>query len=117
MIDLLFFLLLGHFCGDFALQSDRMAEQKRTSLKILTGHITLYVFTIAVFMFAGLSLGSTSRFFQLTTVYTLAFLFIEHWLQDFLKARIFNCGRQGYYIDQAIHVLVLFVIRIIIYDG
>ena len=39
MVDLLFYLLLGHFFGDFALQTDRVAAEKQGSIKVLTYHV------------------------------------------------------------------------------
>ncbi len=118
MIDLLFFLILGHFCGDFALQSDRMAALKRTSLDALTIHVTLYTVTIASFLAIGLFLqNSLDLLFNLATVGVLVFIFVEHWLQDWLKAKRFNESRQAYYLDQAIHALILFAVRIFVYNG
>lgn len=118
MIDLMFFLLIGHFCGDFALQSDRMAARKGSSYNALTAHVTIYTVTIACFLAAGLYLqNAPDQFFRLTTAGVMIFIFVEHWFQDWLKAGKSKNSRQAYYFDQAVHVLILFTIRIYVYHG
>ena len=118
MIDLLFFLLLGHFCGDFALQSDRMATRKRRSNGALIAHVALYTLTLGCFLAAGLYLqGSLDQLFRPITIGVIFFIFIEHWMQDWLKAGKYKDSRQAYYLDQALHVSILFIIRIFVYNG
>lgn len=117
MVDLLFFLLLGHFFGDFALQSDRVAEEKKSSIGMLTYHVAMYTLTAAVFLFFGLYMNNSDAFFQLITALSLVVIFIAHWIQDYLKAYKFNGTKQAFYFDQAIHILVLFLIRIFVYNG
>jgi len=55
--------------------------------------------------------------FHTATLIFLIFIFIEHWLQDYLKHRINNGGRQAYYIDQVAHVTLLYLYRIFIFPG
>ncbi|MEA3457907.1 MAG: DUF3307 domain-containing protein [Candidatus Thermoplasmatota archaeon] len=117
MLDLLFFLILGHYFGDFALQSDRVALKKRESKIYLTLHVFIYTSTIVAFLVFGLFYREDiSPFFSLTTVAIIVFLFIQHWVQDYIKARWFNGSRQGFYLDQAIHILVLYLIRLYVYN-
>jgi cation transport ATPase len=115
--DLLFFLLVGHYVGDFALQTDRIADRKQRSTGALTLHVTIYTLTIAVFLALGLSLQRSTDFFRFATAYVLAFIFAGHWLQDRLKSRLFNGSKQAYYIDQSIHIIILFAIRVFIYNA
>ena len=117
MVDLLFFLLIGHFLGDFALQSDRVAARKQQSKKVLTYHVALYTLVIALSIFVGLLLNGSTAFFELTTLAVLAVVFVAHWIQDYLKAFKFNGTKQAFYFDQAVHVLILFAIRILAYNG
>lgn len=117
MVDLLFFLLVGHFLGDFALQSDRVAARKQQSRKVLTYHVLLYTIVIMFALFVGLLLNGNQAFFTLTTVVVLVVVFVAHWIQDYLKAFKFNGTKQAFYFDQAVHVLVLFAIRILAYNG
>jgi len=117
MVDLLFYLLLGHFFGDFALQTDRVAAEKQRSLKVLTYHVTLYSLVLMVFLYAGLLLNGQNTFLSITTIWVVVGVFIAHWIQDYLKAFKFNGAKQAFYLDQAMHVFILFVIRIFVYNG
>ena len=114
MPDLLFFLLLGHFIGDYALQTDRMVKSKGTSALALSWHVLIYTLTIAVFWWLGRMLNGERGFFGLTEWLILAGLYVEHWLQDYYKSVHSNGSQQAYYIDQALHLGVLYLIRIVV---
>lgn len=116
MLDLLFFLILGHFLGDFAFQSDWVANHKKNSTAILTRHVLIYTLTVSLFLCLGLVLRQSEQFYTLTTLVVVALIFIEHWLQDFAKGRWFSTSNQGFYADQALHIIVLFVIRIYVFN-
>jgi hypothetical protein len=116
MIDLLFFLLLGHFCGDFALQSDGMASRKNGSRSALTVHVLVYTLTLGVFLIIGLALNGYPSIFSLRTAGVLLVVLAVHWLQDLIKSEKFNLSKQAFYIDQAIHLITLFAIRILFFD-
>jgi uncharacterized membrane-anchored protein YitT (DUF2179 family) len=115
MIDLLFFLLLGHYIGDFALQSDSLAEKKKKSIGALSLHVLIYTFAIAIFLYVGLWHNQDPVLSSLINLYVLIGLYAVHWIQDFLKSRCVACSKQVYYIDQALHLIVLYLIRIAIY--
>lgn len=117
MLDLLFFLILGHFFGDFALQSDRVAAEKQKSQKVLFYHVVIYTLVIALSLMIGLYLNKSNDFFQPVTVLVLMAVLVAHWIQDYLKAFRFNGTKQAFYFDQGIHILVLFMIRIFVYNG
>ncbi|MBD3258934.1 DUF3307 domain-containing protein [candidate division GN15 bacterium] len=115
MPDLLFFLILGHFLGDFAFQSDRMARDKPNSRSVLTVHVAIYTITLAAFLWLGLELNDDPRFFTWTTLIVLLLIYIEHWLQDLMKGFKFANGKQGFFIDQGLHLIVLYIVRIVVY--
>jgi len=118
MLDLLFFLLLGHYIGDFALQSDTMASRKGISKTTLTYHVFIYVLTIAVFLLIGLLMsGRGNMFLTWYSATVLVFIFAQHWVQDFVKGSWFNGTKQGLYLDQALHLIVLYALRLLVYDG
>lgn len=117
MPDLLFFLLLGHYIGDFALQSDKMVLNKRGSKAFLSLHVLLYTATLALFLAYGLDLHENRSFMSLTTLLVLAAVYVVHWIQDFVKSQTFNGSKQAYYVDQSIHLITLFIVRIYIYGG
>lgn len=109
-MDLMWFLMLGHLAGDYAFQSDRMAEEKRTSHRTLTTHVLIYTAAIALVLFIYSEWTGAYLFWALRTGLILAAMFALHWVQDDLKARYFP-SRQAYYQDQLLHVVQLFVIR------
>ncbi len=117
MIDPLFLLILGHFFGDFAFQTDTMAAKKHSSVAILTLHVSIYTVTIAFFLGLALILAERADFLTLSLWGLLALIFVTHWLQDYIKPRHFNGSRQGFYFDQALHLSLLFVVRLIVFPG
>jgi hypothetical protein len=117
MPDLLFFLIFGHLCGDFALQTDRMAREKRTSKSTLTLHVAVYTATIAAFMLAAYLLADIATVMRWISLPVLVFIFAEHWLQDYLKVNGGNGSKQSFYLDQALHMLILFALRLTVYHG
>ena len=111
-MDSMWFLILGHFLGDYAFQSDRMAEKKVENSGPLVIHALIYALTVAAVYYCGLLL--TGRGISSTLLFILAFagIFVVHGLQDLVKARMFSCSRQAYYLDQGLHVIQIFVIRL-----
>lgn len=117
MPDLLFFLLLGHFLGDFALQTGRMAKLKPTSFRILTEHVTIYTTTLAGSLFVGLTLNGHGHLFATwTTLMVMLFVFAGHLIQDRIKGARFSTVTQAFFIDQALHIIILYLMRIWIYN-
>jgi hypothetical protein len=116
-MDVLFFLIFAHICGDYAFQTDNIAAKKKSSRLVLTYHVLIY----SVCIWAALIIYSLFYVpavgFRTATLLFLIFIFVEHWLQDFLKHRIDSGGRQAYYIDQVIHVALLYLYRIFIFPG
>ena len=118
MLDLLFVLLLGHFIGDFAFQTGRMAKLKPTSLLVLTEHVTIYTLTLTGFLYFGLVLTEqVDKFFTWTTLWVMLFVFVEHWCQDLIKGRKFASLTQAFFVDQVLHIVVLYAMRLLIYNA
>jgi len=111
-MDSLWFLFLGHILGDYAFQSDAMAKQKGSSPRLLVLHIAIYSLTLALTYIIGLYL--VGRPMELTPTPFIAFagILIVHGLQDGIKVRFFSCSRQAYYIDQALHIIQLYILRL-----
>ena len=116
-MDILFFLVLGHFCGDYAFQSDEIAEKKKSSKTALAYHVLTYTLCIWMFLAIYGLLYQPGLFIRLSTILFLIFLFLEHWLQDFIKIRIDICNKQLYYQDQIFHIIILYLYRIFIYKS
>ena len=115
-MDILFFLMLGHLFGDFALQTDNMATHKKKSLVILTYHVIIYTICLWGFFIFYSLLYQSGLFLRIATIIFLGIVFILHWLQDFIKSRHNNNSKQAYYLDQALHIAVLYIYRIFIYN-
>ena len=113
MPDILFFLLFGHFVGDFALQSDQMALMKGRSWKVLSLHALVYTLTTCVFWWLGKKLNGDHLFPQAVDAAVMLALYVQHWLQDLLKCRLSNGGKQLLFMDQTLHIGALFLIRIL----
>jgi hypothetical protein len=113
MPDVLFFLLLAHVVGDYALQTDRMAQLKGSSPRILSLHVLIYTLTIGAFWWLGQVLNGHHDFPKFAELAVLAALYVQHWLQDYIKTAKSNGGKQGFFIDQALHLAALYVIRIV----
>lgn len=111
----MFFLILGHLAGDYALQSDYVAANKGKSTAILSYHVFIYVITIWITVLSYSLLYQPGLFLQASTVLFMTALYIQHWLQDFLKSRYQNGSKQAYYVDQVMHLLILYIYRVFIY--
>ncbi len=113
-MDLIIFLLIGHYIGDYGLQTDRMAREKGDSPTTLTFHVFVYTLTIilSTALYAVLEgfnpVPPTWLFITLAII-----LFITHWAQDYVKSRV-NGSQQLYYVDQSLHILLLIIFRYIL---
>jgi hypothetical protein len=112
MPDILFFLLLGHVFGDYALQTDYMAKTKGTSKKVLSLHVLVYTLTIGAFWWIGKLLAKSPDFPASIDILVLVALYVQHWLQDYIKTTKANGSKQSFFVDQALHIAALYIIRI-----
>lgn len=114
-MDVLFFLLLGHFCGDYAIQTDNIAQKKKKSRFLLSYHVLTYIICLWIFLAIYSFLYQSGLYLETGVLLFLAILYVEHWLQDFIKSRINRRDKQLYYIDQLLHIIMLYIFRIFIY--
>lgn len=98
-MDLIFWLLAGHFIGDFAFQPRWMAEGKKTSWEITAYHAATY----ASYMLIVSAIGG----FRLSTA-ELGIFFFSHLFIDPLKAR-FGIIRE-IWVDQILHFIVILLV-------
>ena len=97
----IFWLLAGHFLGDFAFQTEWMKREKGKSWEIDGYHAIVY--TATVFVMAGIGDIVLSPL-------VLAILFTSHFLIDPLMAR---WGIIKYiWVDQILHLMILGVVAI-----
>jgi len=108
------YLLLGHLVGDFALQSDGMAQKKTNSKRTLTRHVVIYVLVIALVLLLHSLATKAGYFFSWTVLGLLILLFAVHWVQDYFKGHVLPKTKQIYYLDQILHVALLYVLRLLV---
>ncbi len=114
-MDLIMYLVLGHFVGDFALQSDRMAQKKNNSKRTLSFHALIYALVIAGVLFFHSLATQMGYFFSWTVCCLLLLLFLLHWFQDYLKGHVLPNTKQVRYLDQILHIALLYILRLAVY--
>lgn len=102
-LSLLLALMLAHVIGDFILQSDAWAEQKRArhvKAPTLYLHVGIHmVLTLAVFTAFGAAMGAS--------LVGAAVVGVSHWGIDTLKSYTRRFPIRYFLLDQALHLLVL----------
>lgn len=112
-MDLMWFLLLAHLTGDYALQTDRMARQKGGDLPLLAAHVAIYTLCIGIALWAYAAATGLTGIWRWNTGGLLIPLFAIHFLQDYTKCRFFPSSKQAYYADQVLHLAQLYIIRLL----
>ena len=113
-------LLIGHLVGDWLLQNDWMAKNKKCGLVTLPGlvHFTIYTLTIIGGLYlAGVRDSAPLYYFGLGTI-----VFVSHWLIDTTQVvnswmRLFHQSDLEwvhFLVDQTYHLLVLVMVTCII---
>ena len=113
-MDLMWFLLLAHVTGDYALQSDRMAAEKGRDLSQLTRHVVIYTLCIGATLWLYAAATSQYEFFSWYAAGMLVPLLALHWIQDYTKGHYLAHSKQAYYADQVLHLAQLYIIRLLL---
>lgn len=104
-------ILLGHIIGDFYVQTDKIAEKKKNSIKYMLIHCLIYTIVIGIGFYV-LSRGIVE------TLIISSFIFISHFIIDLIKRkcdkRVVKCEYINFLIDQVIHITVLLLIVYIV---
>lgn len=97
-------ILLGHIIGDFYVQTDKIAEKKKSSIKYMLIHCLMYTIVM------GICFYILSRKIEGTLIISI-FVFLSHLSIDLLKNKCEkNADKNAYkvfLIDQAIHIMIL----------
>ena len=99
-------ILLGHIIGDFYVQTDKMAEKKKNSIKYMLIHCLIYtiVMEICFYILCRKIVG---------TLIISSFVFLSHFMIDLFKGKcdekIAKYEYMVFLTDQAIHIMVLFL--------
>lgn len=103
-------LLLGHVLGDFYLQSDGMAKEKKTGLKWLVAHGMIYAACMASVLFIGVAYSR-----DLLWIFLAAS--ILHLTVDLFKCKWFIEHKKIFSLDQLVHLAFLSLIWFIWGNG
>lgn len=106
-------LLIGHFIGDWMLQNDWMARNKRGRWWSAPCVVHCLVYTTTLVLIVWLGSGRTAEFTQLALLFVLVLL--SHWLIDGFNlaehwGRVINQTQNEnvrIVVDQTMHLLVL----------
>ena len=96
-------ILLGHIIGDFYVQTDKIAEKKKSSIKYMLIHCLMYTIVMEICFYI------LSRKIEGTLIISI-FVFLIHLSIDLLKNKCEkNADKNAYkvfLIDQAIHIIL-----------
>ena len=105
--------LIGHFIGDFYLQSSDLAKKKNTSLKKLFKHSALYLLSIVFFI---------TPIFSFSMLKWALVISLTHFIIDFFKSVIkkkvvvdAKLDIVVYLLDQTLHITVIIITTMAIY--
>ncbi len=97
-------ILLGHIIGDFYVQTDKIAEKKKSSKKYMLIHCLVYTTVL------GICFYTQCRKIE-STLIIAGFIFLSHLIIDLFKSKYDKKAAKYQYmvflIDQAIHMVVL----------
>ncbi|MFD2254365.1 DUF3307 domain-containing protein [Lactococcus formosensis subsp. bovis] len=107
----LLILLLSHYIGDYALQTEYLAANKGKDNYILVSHVSVWTFVVSA---TALLLNM-----KITFILIVFLLFVPHFIMDYIKARnILWCKnlspRISLSIDQAFHMVQIILLWIVL---
>jgi len=104
MAELIFWLFVGHFLGDYILQTDYIAKNKCSDWYIMFIHCFLYT---AVIVFILIALGLTNRIWLMGWI-----VFGSHVPLDIAKCQGLWPAKYALAIDQIAHLIILLIIGV-----
>jgi len=100
-------IILGHIIGDFYVQTNKIADKKKNSMKYMLIHCLLYTIVL------GIGLYILNREIVKTLIIS-CIIYLSHLIIDLIKRKCNKTYDKHEYIifliDQAIHIVVLLVI-------
>jgi hypothetical protein len=104
-------IILGHIIGDFYVQTNKTADKKKTSMKYMLIHCLVYTIVL------GIGFYILNR--QIVKMLIIScIIYLSHLIIDLVKTKCTKKYKNYEYIifliDQAIHIVVLFVIIYIV---
>lgn len=106
-------IILGHIIGDFYLQTDKMAENKKKSMKYMIMHCLIYALLMAIIIFL-----LSSNIMQ--TLLITGLILVTHLLIDIIKKHLDKKYEKYEYmiflVDQVVHIVLLLCIYYFFYS-
>lgn len=100
-------IVLGHIIGDFYVQTDKIAEKKKSSIKYMLLHCLIYSIIVGTSFFV-LNKNISE------TLWISGFILLTHLVVDLVKRKCDKktdrCGYMIFIMDQAVHIIILFSI-------
>lgn len=103
--------------GDYGMQSDETAGNKRTSIKVLIRHVLTYTVSVAAVLLIYYLVETPERFSWAFLGLSMVAIFFLHWIQDYSKLHLLPDTKQTYYFDQVMHVAVLYIFRVVAFKN
>jgi hypothetical protein len=102
--------MIGHLIGDFYLQSNKMVEQKKKSLKILLWHCIIYILPILFMGLATITKSEIISFLKFLISVILLHGFIDFGKSVIEKKNNFKHKYIFFLADQILHVATLYIL-------
>lgn len=100
-------IILGHIVGDFYLQTDKIASNKKTSMKYMILHCLIYSMLMAVII---LLLSNDVKLILQMTGLILITHFIIDIMKKYLDKRYEKYEYMIFLLDQVVHIVVLLIV-------
>lgn len=104
-------LLLSHYIGDYALQTEYLALNKGKDNYILFSHVAVWTFIV--------SINALLLDMKITFMLIVLLLFIPHFIMDYIKSHnILWCKKlsqeTSLIVDQAFHIMQIILLWLIL---
>lgn len=100
-MEYLWFLIVGHFIGDWALQNRWMAEHKHEWIEVLIAHCFIYTGIISIVL----------KYYNVNLIFIM-FIFISHLVTDYWSSGAWKKKPFVWilYVDHLFHFLSLLIV-------
>lgn len=103
-------IIIGHLLGDFYIQTNQVAEKKKTSFRYVLLHCLLYM--MVIFVLTAWLTGDLLRGFYMTIIIGVSHLCVDS-LKVYIEAKYTKAARYEYVmflLDQIIHIFILVLV-------
>lgn len=114
MINLMLFLLLSHFIGDYYLQSQKLSDDKLRSFRSIIIHSLIYLIPFVITVFVYLISFKSAIYFLILIIPIIHFIIdsVKYFLRNYNLKEV-----TVYFCDQVLHILSLYLLYIFIFKN